>query len=58
MKSLAGSVPDFNGVTPLVISPRIHAAHSSACGPFSTPSAVLKPSRLIRSPPKLCRNGE
>ena len=41
MKSLAGSVPDFNGTYFSVTRPRNHLAHSTACGPFSTPSALL-----------------
>src|SRR5687768_16105906 len=40
-KSLPGSVPDFNGISLSVASPRNQVAHSTACGPLSTPSADL-----------------
>ena len=57
-KSACGSVPDFAGMYPSVTSDWNHVAQATASGPFSTPSADLKSLRLIRSPPKLCSNGE
>src|SRR6185295_19530125 len=57
-KSAKASVPERAGLYPSLTRLCNQLAHLIAAAPLIAPSEVLKVWRSVRSPPKLCRNGE